>query len=302
MQGTQVQLSRQYSDVRIKEEEHGIEHITPPAPEWSQTSSEDQSFEIDQDLLDAIHRPTKRAKRNRKGEALPRNTSTRSKGKARQTAQAAAPVAAAAGAGAAYRDVDDTVDEDAMPMEGPAFDFSQLMPGQTLAREQLLVMCTSDFDVYMKHVTAHNDISPEELQDLKNIRRRIRNRESARESRSNKKDYVDKLQNRVETLKNHNKSLSLQIHGMQSENQSLKDEVVFLQDMIKKTPALENLFNALLYISNSQQSSSSSSTGSAAPAFNLSSLVGGPIVSAANNTSQPTPINVSAFLAGQEPS
>lgn len=301
MQSTHIQLPRQYSDVRIKEEEHGIEHITPPAPEWSQTSSEDQSFEIDQDLLDAIQRPTKRAKRNRKGEALPRNTSARSNKKT-QHAQPATPVAAAAGA--QYKDVDmkdDTVDEDAMPMEGPAFDFSQLMPGQTLAREQLLVMCTSDFDIYMKHVTAHNDISAEELQDLKNIRRRIRNRESARESRSNKKDYVDKLQNRVETLKNHNKSLSLQIHGMQSENQSLKDEVVFLQDMIKKTPALENLFNALLYISNSQQSSSSSSTSSAAPAFNLSSLIGAPVV-AANNTSQPTPINVSAFLAGQESS
>eukprot|EP01122_Echinamoeba_exundans_P010040 TRINITY_DN3651_c0_g2_i1.p1 TRINITY_DN3651_c0_g2~~TRINITY_DN3651_c0_g2_i1.p1 ORF type:complete len:296 (-),score=72.65 TRINITY_DN3651_c0_g2_i1:43-930(-) len=285
----QTPLSKPFSDVRIKEEELQENLISPPAPDWIGTAGEDQSLDIDPELMDSLQRTTKRAKRNRKGESVTKSATAKRENKSQATSSTS------------LNQVPDvemkdevTPDEEdpTMPPQGPAFDFSQLQPGQTLSREQLLVFSTEDFDLYMAHLKTSREVTPEENAELKTIRRRIRNRESARESRSNKKEYVDRLQTRVETLKTHNKQLSLQIYGMQSENQSLKEEVIYLQDMIKKTPALENLFNAFLYISTNAQAAMDTPalTSSIAPAS------AGGIMSAGSTSTVQAPINVNSFL------
>jgi hypothetical protein len=284
----QTPLYKPFSDVRIKEEEQQENLISPPAPEWIATAGEDQSLDIDPELLDSLQRTTKRAKRNRKGETVTKSA-TQKRG---NTTQATSSTSTNHVQDIEMKE-EVTPDEDdpTMPPQGPAFDFSLLQPGQTLSREQLLVFSTEDFDLYIAHLKASRDITPEENTDLKTVRRRIRNRESARESRSNKKEYVDRLQTRVETLKTHNKQLSLQIYGMQSENQSLKEEVIYLQDMIKKTPALENLFNAFLYISTNSQAAMDTPalTSSIAPAS------AGGLLASATSTVQ-APMNVNSFL------
>lgn len=281
----QQPVTKSYTDVRIKEEEQNAALVSPPAPDWVGTATEDASLDIDPELMESISIPTKRAKRTRKGDTVTKSASRKN------AAPAPSPASLSSSTNTTDIDMkDEHTEEDdfTMPPQGPAFDFSQLQPGQTLAREQLLVLSTEDFDSYVLHVQASRDLTNEEKSEMKTIRRRIRNRESARESRSNKKDYVERLQSRVDTLKTHNKQLSLQIHGMQSENQALKDEVVYLQDMIKRTPALENLFNAFLYISTNSQGAldSSNLANNAAPSNSGNILSGG-----SSGT-----INVNSFL------
>ncbi len=291
----QTPLSKPFSDVRIKEEEQQENLISPPAPEWIGTAGEDQSLDIDPELMESLQRTTKRAKRNRKGEVVTKSASRKENNSKPQPSVSSMSTNTIADV-EMKEEVTPDEDDPTMPPQGPAFDFSLLQPGQTLSREQLLSFSTEDFDSYMAHLKGSRDISPEELSELKTVRRRIRNRESARESRSNKKEYVERLQSRVETLKTHNKQLSLQIYGMQSENQSLKEEVIYLQDMIKKTPALENLFNAFLYISANSPTAAMdtpSLTSSIAPASAGGLLAG-------KTTTVQAPINVNSFLSGTD--
>jgi hypothetical protein len=65
---------------------------------------------------------------------------------------------------------------------------------------------------------------------------------------------MDNLQARVDTLASHNRLLATQITSLQSENQVMKDEVTHLQDMIKRTPSLEQLFNTIVMLSSAQTS------------------------------------------------
>lgn len=299
MLSVQAPISKPYSDIRIKVEEENASRISPPAPDWIATAGEDASLDIDPELLESLQRPTKRAKRNRKGEAVaPRS---------RRGAPANQPTVSHNEIADVVMKDDATMDEEdpTMPAQGPAFDFSLLQPGQTLSREQLLVMSTEDFDSYVQHLKNSRGLAEDEKGDFRTIRRRIRNRESARESRSNKKDYVDRLQTRVDTLKTHNKQLSIQIHGMQTENQALKEEVVYLQDMIKRTPALENLFNAFLYISTNSQSSTDSAPVlplalPPTPHQQVSTGSSSSSILSQSSSSQGGPLNVNSFLESAE--
>jgi hypothetical protein len=67
---------------------------------------------------------------------------------------------------------------------------------------------------------------------------------------------MDTLQDRVDTLTTHNRQLATHVTAMQSENQVLKDEVLHLQEMIKRTPSLEQLFNTIVMLSSNSPGSS----------------------------------------------
>ncbi|KAJ7993931.1 hypothetical protein DPEC_G00259800 [Dallia pectoralis] len=72
-----------------------------------------------------------------------------------------------------------------------------------------------------------------EERTLKRVRRKIRNKQSAQESRKKKKVYVDGLENRVSICTAHNQELQKKVHLLQKQNMSLVEQLRKLQSMMK---------------------------------------------------------------------
>uniref|UniRef100_H3DGY0 cAMP responsive element binding protein 3-like 3 like n=1 Tax=Tetraodon nigroviridis TaxID=99883 RepID=H3DGY0_TETNG len=72
-----------------------------------------------------------------------------------------------------------------------------------------------------------------EERTLKRIRRKIRNKQSAQESRKKKKVYVDGLENRVAVCTAHNMELQKKVQLLQKQNISLIEQLRKLQAMVK---------------------------------------------------------------------
>jgi len=117
-------------------------------------------------------------------------------------------------------------------------------PDQKLSREELLNLSSRKFEEYVRKLMAKRDLTSEERKELKRQRRLIKNRESAQASRQRKKNYMETLEQQVANLNGENNRLREHITALSTENKSLKDEVIYLHDMIKKTPGLSTLFTA----------------------------------------------------------
>ncbi|XP_063043651.1 cAMP responsive element binding protein 3-like 3 like [Engraulis encrasicolus] len=72
-----------------------------------------------------------------------------------------------------------------------------------------------------------------EERTLKRVRRKIRNKQSAQESRKKKKAYVDGLENRVAVCTAHNQELQKKVQLLQKQNMSLIDQLKKLQAIVK---------------------------------------------------------------------
>ncbi|KPP62522.1 cyclic AMP-responsive element-binding protein 3-like protein 3-like [Scleropages formosus] len=79
----------------------------------------------------------------------------------------------------------------------------------------------------------HMPLTKAEERTLKRVRRKIRNKQSAQESRKKKKVYVDGLENRVAVCTAHNQELQKKVQILQKQNMSLIEQVRKLQSLIK---------------------------------------------------------------------
>ncbi|KAJ7985583.1 hypothetical protein DPEC_G00353580 [Dallia pectoralis] len=70
---------------------------------------------------------------------------------------------------------------------------------------------------------------------LKKVRRKIRNKQSAQDSRRRKKDYVDGLENRAAACLAQNKELQRTVEQLEKHNMSLWSQLRRLQSLIKQT-------------------------------------------------------------------
>lgn len=77
-------------------------------------------------------------------------------------------------------------------------------------------------------------LTKHEERELKRIRRKIRNKISAQDSRKRKKEYVDGLEDRVKQCTEQNITLLKRIKVLQSQNQSLAGQLKRLQALIQK--------------------------------------------------------------------
>lgn len=82
------------------------------------------------------------------------------------------------------------------------------------------------------HIPTHLPLTRAEERELKRIRRKIRNKQSAQESRKRKKDYIDGLENRVKLCTSENVRLQRKVQTLESQQKSLLDQIKQLQSII----------------------------------------------------------------------
>ncbi|XP_061117197.1 cAMP responsive element binding protein 3-like 3 like isoform X1 [Conger conger] len=80
---------------------------------------------------------------------------------------------------------------------------------------------------------SHLPLTKAEERTLKRVRRKIRNKQSAQESRKKKRVYVDGLENRVAVCTAHNLELQKKVHLLQKENMTLVEQLRKLQALMK---------------------------------------------------------------------
>ncbi|KAG9270593.1 cyclic AMP-responsive element-binding protein 3-like protein 4 [Astyanax mexicanus] len=82
-------------------------------------------------------------------------------------------------------------------------------------------------------IPTHMPLTKAEERTLKRVRRKIRNKQSAQESRKKKKVYMDGLENRVAVCTAHNQELQKKVQMLQKQNISLIEQLKKLQAMVK---------------------------------------------------------------------
>ncbi|XP_040052752.2 cAMP responsive element binding protein 3-like 3 like [Gasterosteus aculeatus] len=82
-------------------------------------------------------------------------------------------------------------------------------------------------------IPTHMPLTKAEERTLKRVRRKIRNKQSAQESRKKKKVYVDGLENRVAICTAHNLELQKKVQMLHKQNISLIEQLKKLQAIVK---------------------------------------------------------------------
>ncbi|XP_013779710.1 cyclic AMP-responsive element-binding protein 3-like protein 3 [Limulus polyphemus] len=101
-------------------------------------------------------------------------------------------------------------------------------------------------------IPTHLPLTKAEERDLKRIRRKIRNKQSAQDSRKRKKEYVDGLEKRVKVCTAQNVELQKKVTILQKQNMSLLNQLKRLQMLVSSSsskPAQTSTCVAVLLLS-----------------------------------------------------
>jgi len=79
---------------------------------------------------------------------------------------------------------------------------------------------------------SHYPLSREEERNLKRIRRKIRNKVSAQDSRKRKKEYLDNMEDRVKACTDENSLLNKRIEQLETQNKTLASQLKRLHNII----------------------------------------------------------------------
>jgi len=91
-------------------------------------------------------------------------------------------------------------------------------------------------------------LTKQEEKNLKKIRRKIKNKISAQESRRKKKEYVETLERKVEAFSQENGDLRKKVDNLQNNNQSLMSQLHKLQSIVTKIAPTNSHSNTCLMV------------------------------------------------------
>lgn len=109
--------------------------------------------------------------------------------------------------------------------------------GQTVSQQSLQELVLDDDEKRLlakEGVNLPNKLPLTKFEErvLKKIRRKIRNKRSAQESRKKKREYVDSLEGRMSACNAHNLELQRKIHQLEKTNKALLDQLSQLQSVL----------------------------------------------------------------------
>eukprot|EP01114_Cavostelium_apophysatum_P004938 TRINITY_DN1541_c0_g1_i1.p1 TRINITY_DN1541_c0_g1~~TRINITY_DN1541_c0_g1_i1.p1 ORF type:complete len:514 (-),score=122.51 TRINITY_DN1541_c0_g1_i1:238-1779(-) len=112
-----------------------------------------------------------------------------------------------------------------------------------LSREELMKLSGKGLET-QQNVASGRPASVDEERQLKRQRRLIKNRESAQLSRLRKKVYIEELERKVNQITTENENMAKQLHSVNVDKKKLQDEVAYLTNIIKQSPALSQQLSA----------------------------------------------------------
>jgi len=110
-------------------------------------------------------------------------------------------------------------------------------------KDTLVSLNSVDFEDFIQKFTENKKrLSKEERDVIKDLRRKVKNRESARKSRINKKNKVDILEKKIEILQENTDNMKEYVSVLKNENNNIKSEISYLYNLIQSNPMMKNLF------------------------------------------------------------
>ncbi|XP_071339479.1 cAMP responsive element binding protein 3-like 3 like [Trachinotus anak] len=120
--------------------------------------------------------------------------------------------------------IEDSTQDSTQPGKTDQFQFKEIV----LTEEEKRLLAKEGLTI-----PTHMPLTKAEERTLKRVRRKIRNKQSAQESRKKKKVYVDGLENRVAICTAHNLELQKKVQMLQKQNMSLIEQLRKLQSIVK---------------------------------------------------------------------
>ncbi|XP_069032698.1 cyclic AMP-responsive element-binding protein 3-like protein 4 isoform X1 [Embiotoca jacksoni] len=115
-------------------------------------------------------------------------------------------------------------------LDPPSPDADPLYPDLQLTEEEQKLLTQEGVSL-----PSNLPLTKAEERILKKVRRKIRNKQSAQDSRRRRKDYIDELENRAAVCSSQNKDLQRTVEQLEKHNMSLLTQLRQLQSLIKRT-------------------------------------------------------------------
>jgi len=125
--------------------------------------------------------------------------------------------------------------------------------------EKLAALDSDAFQEYVDRLESLRKLTSAELNEIKKIRRRIHNRESARKSRQEKREWTDDLDEKIKALTDQLHQTKLEVASLAAENQSLRNEIAFSYHLIANNPVLSQLYADLKRIHEAKRAGTTAS-------------------------------------------
>jgi len=107
-----------------------------------------------------------------------------------------------------------------------------------LNEEELLKLDSSQIDIYIKAIRLAKSLTTAEDKELKRIRRLIKNREYAKNSRVKQKMIVEETQSKISDVQQINDKLQSRINQLEVENRTLRVQLAKVSYAINKDPEI----------------------------------------------------------------
>jgi len=109
-------------------------------------------------------------------------------------------------------------------------------------QDYLVSLSCKEFDEFVGVMSKSRSLTSEESNLIKDIRRRIKNRESARKCRQNRRNKLETLEDKIKGLSEETQKLQQSIASLKMEGQCVQEDVSYLKGIINCNPMLSSVF------------------------------------------------------------